>query len=201
MIITDGSGDGYQAKVDSNNHLHTEAVTTTQLKTACIRGDAFNFNTGAITLTSGNESAIGYFGYQGDDPFVITEILLILGAATGTLTSDGTVKIYRNPTGGTIVSNADPIEIAANRNFSSSKVVSGNMYKGAEGYTITGGDLFAESTRGSSFSGVIPFDAGPIIVEKANTLCVSWEPPTGNTSQVVKVAATGYVLTKDVLSD
>lgn len=196
IIIRDGSGNGHSAQVDNNHRLHVESVQHNQLFEASSTGDAFNFNTGAITLTTANESAVGYFDYQGDEPFVITEILFILGASTGG-SGDGLAKIYRNPTGGTIVSGAVPIEIAANRDFSSSKVVDGNMYKGAEGNTVTGGSIFAETTR-SSFGTVIVFDAGPIVVKKANTLACSWQPPTGNTSQSVKIAATGYVLTKDV---
>lgn len=198
MRIEDGAGSSYHAKVDSNNRLHIEGVSKDTLVDASYRGNAFNFNTGPVTLTSGNESAVGYFKYDGDLPFVITEILIIVGAATGTLSSDGTATIYRNPTGGTIVSGAVNVDVAANRNFSSSVVVSGDTYKGAEGNTLTGGTVFADTTRGSSFSGVIAFDAGPIVLNKGNSLGVSWEPPTGNTSQVVKVAATGYIASSDV---
>lgn len=198
MQISDGSGGGYSAKVDQNNRLHTEAVNRTALTEAVFQGEAFNFNTGAITLTTANESAVGYFKYDGDDPFVITEILAIIGATTGG-SGDGTLRIYRNPTGGTIVSGAVDIEIAANRDFSSSVVVSGDTYKGAEGNTLTGGTTFAETTR-SSFGTVISLDAAEIILKKGNSLGVSWEPPTGNTSQIVKIAATGYIYGSDVFA-
>lgn len=196
MIIKDGTGGGYGAKIDKNNRIHSEAVTRPALTAATYQGDAYNFNTGPITLTTGNESAIGHFTYNGDVPFVLTEILIIVGATTGGV-GDGTVHIYRNPLGGTIVDNALPVEIAANRDFSSSKVVDGDLFKGAEGYTTTGGTVFADSTR-SSFGTVITFDAAPILLRKGNSLSVTWTPPAGNTSQVVKVAATGYVSNSDV---
>lgn len=196
MILTDGSGGGYQAKIDLNKRLHVDSVARDIVSQAAIVGNAYNFNTGAITLTSANESAVGYFEYLGDDPFVISEILFIVGGTTGG-SGDGTARIYRNPTGGTIVSGAVDIEIAANRDFSSSKTVSANSYKGAEGNTITGGTLFADSSR-SSFGTVISFDAAPIVLKKGNTLCCSWQPPAGNTSQVVKIAATGFVEASDV---
>lgn len=198
MIISDGAGGGYRALVDRNNRLHTESVSRDALTEAVFQGKGFNFNTGAITLTSANESAIGYFKYNGDDPFVITEILYILGSTTGG-TGDGTATIYRNPTGGTIVTGAVNIDIAANRDFSSSTVVDGDTYKGAEGNTLTGGTVFANSSR-SSFGTVISFDAAEIILRKGNSLGVSWQPPSGNTSQVVKIAATGYVSTSDVFA-
>lgn len=198
MIIKDGAGGGFGALVDKNNRLHTEAVSREVLVEAVFQGDAFNFNTGAITLTTANESAVGYFKYEGDDPFVITEILFILGATTGG-SGDGTAVIYRNPTAGTIIDNAVDIDIAANRDFSSSKIIDGLTYKGAEGNTITGGTVFADTTR-SSFGTVISFDAAPLLLRKGNSLAVSWQPPAGNTSQVVKVAATGYVSTSDVFA-
>ena len=190
MIINDGAGTGAQARVDSLKRLHTDAKSTSILEYSALKGDAYNFNTGSMTLTTAGESAVGYFEYLDDAPFVIEEILFIIGATTGG-SGDGTAKIYRNPTGGTIVSGAVPIEVSANRDFSSSKQPVANMYKGAEGNTITGGTVFASSSR-SSFGTVITFDGGPIVLRKGNTLAVSWTPPTGNTSQTVKVAATGF---------
>ena len=190
MIINDGAGTGAQARVDNLNRLHTDTKSTSILEYSALKGDAYNFNTGSMTLTTAGESAVGYFQYLDDAPFVIEEILFVIGGTTGG-SGEGTAKIYRNPTGGTIVSGAVPIEVAANRDFSSSKQPVANMYKGAEGNTITGGTVFASTSR-SSFGTVITFDGGPIVLRKGNTLAVSWTPPTGNTSQTVKVAATGF---------
>lgn len=190
MIINDGTGTGAQAKVDSLNRLHTDAKSTSILEYSSLQGDAYNFNTGSMTLTTAGESAVGYFQYLDDAPFVIEEILFIIGITTGG-SGEGTAKIYRNPTGGTIISGAVPIEVSANRDFSSSKQPVANMYKGAEGNTITGGSIFASTTR-SAFSTVITFDGGPIVLRKGNTLAVSWTPPAGNTSQTIKIAATGF---------
>ena len=190
MIINDGAGTGAQARVDNLNRLHTDTKSTSILEYSALKGDAYNFNTGSMTLTTAGESAVGYFQYLDDAPFVIEEILFVIGGTTGG-SGEGTAKIYRNPTGGTIVSGAVPIEVAANRDFSSSKQPVANMYKGAEGNTIIGGTVFTSTSR-SSFGTVITFDGGPIVLRKGNTLAVSWTPPTGNTSQTVKVAATGF---------
>lgn len=198
MIIKDGAGGGYGALVDKNNRLHTESVAREVLTEAVFQGDGYNFNTGEMTLTSANESAVGYFNYTGDSPFVITEIIFIVGSTAGG-SGQGEAKIYRNPTGGTIVDNAVPIDVSANRDFSSSKTIDGLIYKGAEGYTTTGGTIFADSTR-TSFGAVITFDAAPVILRKGNSLSVSWTPPAGNTSQTVKIAATGYMSTSDVFA-
>ena len=205
MRIDDGSGGGYKAKVDENFRLHTESVTRDVLSEAIFKGEAFNFNTGAVTITGGgNEGAIGYFKYNGSDPFVIREILLIVGSASGTVTTDPSVRIYSNPTGGDIVTNAVPIEIGANRDFSSQLQVEGDTFKGSAsgtGDSLTGGSLFAESSRSGTFTGVIAFDAGEIILRKGNSLGVTWETGTGSTSQTVKLASTGYILGSDVFVD
>ena len=198
MIVQDGTGSGYKAKVDENFRVHTEGVTRSALTEAVFQGEAFNFNTGSMVLTSANESAIGYFKYNGADPFVVKEILFIIGATTGG-SGDGTARIYKNPTGGTIVTNALAVETAENRDFSSSITVEGDLYKGAEGYTTTGGTTFADTAR-SSFGTVITFDAGEIILRKGNSLAVTWAPPTGNTSQSAKIAATGYIAGSDVFA-
>jgi hypothetical protein len=198
MIIKDGAGKGYSALVDENNRLHTESVSRDVLTEAVFQGDAYNFNTGNITLTTANESAVGYFQYTGDAPFVITEIIFIVDGTTGGV-GEGTARVYRNPTGGTIVDNALAVEVSANRDFSSSKTVEGLIYKGAEGATTVGGTIFADSSR-SSFGTVITFDAAPIILKKGTALSISWQPPAGNTSQIVKIAAIGYVSSSDVFA-
>lgn len=196
--IIDGTGSGYKSKVDSNNRLHVRAVSSTELSNAALQGEAYNVSTGAITLTSANESAVGYFKYNGTDPVVIKEILVIINPSTGG-SGVGTIKIKKNPTGGTIISNAVPIPTASNRDFSSAKTLDGLIYKGVEGDTITGEtEDFAVSTRDAAFSGVLAFDAATIVLRKGNTLAITFEPATGNTSQTIVVAGTIYVDTATV---
>ena len=196
--IIDGTGSGRKAKVDSNNRLHVRAVSSTELSNAVLHGEAYNVSTGAITLTSGNESAVGYFKYDGDDPIIIKEILVIINPSTGGAGAS-TIKIKKNPTGGTIISNAVTVSTASNRDFSSAKSIDGSLYKGVEGDTITGEtEDFAISTRDAAFSGVLSFDAAPIALRKGNTLAITFEPATGNTSQTIVVAGTIYVDTATV---
>lgn len=42
--IKDGTGNGYEAKVNSSNQLHTRSVLITPLHDAALRGDAFSWN-------------------------------------------------------------------------------------------------------------------------------------------------------------
>jgi len=189
LQIEDGTGNAYRAKVDSTKRLHTDSVARTEREQAALLGNCYNVSTGPITLTSANASAVFYFCYEGSVPFVIEEILVILGGTTGG-SGDATVEILKNPSAGTLVSNAVAVDTNENRDFSSSQVITGNLYKGAEGYTITDGVNFAKTTR-NSFGTVISFDAAPIVLRKGNSIAVRYTPPASNTSQSCTVAMTG----------
>jgi hypothetical protein len=188
MKINDGTGGGFQVKVDSNNRLHIDGVVRNEREQAALVGNCYNINTGPLTMTTANESAVFYIKYDDPFPLVIEEILIILGGTTNGV-GDAEVEILKNPTAGTIISNAVPVDTAENRDFSSSKVIGADIYKGAEGYTLTDGTSFAKTTR-NSFGTVILFDSAPIILRKGNALGIRYTPPAGNTSQSVTVALT-----------
>lgn len=196
ITIKDGSGKGYETKVDRNQRLHTDAVSRSQLEQAALVSDSYNLNTGAITLTSANESGIFYIKNNENKPLVISEILVIVGATTGG-SGDAICEIIKNPTTGTVVSNATNVDTAENRNFGSAKTLTANIYKGAEASTITDGTTFASTTR-SAFGTLISFDAASIVLEKGNSLAVTYQPPAGNTSQIVRVAITAFLESADV---
>jgi hypothetical protein len=195
--ILDGTGDGFEAKVDKDFRLHTQAVSRTELTQSILKGDGYNLSTGVVTLTSTTESALGYVKNEGDEPLVFSEILVIINPSSGG-TGNGIIRIKRNPTAGTIITNADTNVTAANRNFASSKTIDGIIYKGGEGLTITDGSDFAISTRDAAFSGVLAFDAAPIVLEKGSTLAVTFQPASGNVSQSVVLAGTGFVETGEI---
>ena len=186
--IENGVGNGYRAKVDSTFRLHTDAVSRSEREQAVLLGNCFNISTGPVTLTSANASAVFYMCYEGEVPFVIEEILVILGGTTGGA-GDALIEILKNPSTGTIVSNAVAVNTNTNRDFSSSNVLSGSFYKGTEADTITNGDTFAKTTR-NSFGTVVAFDGAPIVLRKGNSIAIKYTPPAGNTSQTCTVAMT-----------
>ena len=105
------------------------------------------------------------------------------------------VTLLKNPTTGTVITNAVPVSAASNRDFSSSTQLNALAYKGAEGDTLTNGETFAITTRDASFSGVVSFDAAPIVLRRGNSIGIKFDPAAGNTSQTVTVAGTIYVET------
>lgn len=150
--IDDGTGSGSQSRVDENNRLHVHAVNVTEVVHASEQGGAVNINTGYIPLASptliGTENAILYFVNNEQRDFVVEAVALgndggaVANAAT-TFTGRPYIELVRNPTGGTIVSGAVDVDYNENRDFGSSRVLAGTVYKGAAGNTLTGGDVIA----------------------------------------------------------
>lgn len=189
-VIKDGTGTGNVAKVDENNRLYTLSVSEGYSIEATRIGQNYNLNTGEITLTSANKSAVAYLKNNSDKDFVIEKVLVILGASTGG-TGDLRVDLVKNPTAGTIVSGANNFDVIENRNFGSNKALEGLTYKGAEASTITDGDLFADTTRTTAGT-VVSFDSDVIFIPRGSSIGVEVTPQSSNTSMGVKVAIIGF---------
>lgn len=189
--ILDGSGNGYRAKVDSNKRLHTYSVTETSSAYASESGNAYNFNTGSITLTSASKSGVFYLKNNGDNPIVIETLFYILGNSTGG-SGNVIVTVRRNPTAGTLISGATDMEMPGiNRNFGSNKSLSVYAYKGAEGSTVTDGTKVIESILNQTAQRVA-ITAGDIILPKGASISIEITPATGNTSLACEFAASCY---------
>lgn len=199
--IEDGSGKGYRAQVDSDHRLHVNSVTRSQSEQAALLGEAYNLSTGVVELTSGSKSCIAYMKYNGIDPFVIKEIIIIPSDSTGG-SGNALIEVRRNPTGGTVVDDAIAFPSIQNRDFSSSNSVNNDadIFKGSELSTLTGGDSFASTTR-SNFDTPINLDSANIILRKGNSVGVCITPPTSNTYQTWVVAIIGFVETSTVSGD
>ena len=59
-MIRDGSGKGNLAKVNNNQRLYTRAVTQAEEVLSNENGDAFNINTGIVTLTDSVNTPLLY---------------------------------------------------------------------------------------------------------------------------------------------
>lgn len=139
-IIEDATGTGSKAKVDLNNRLRTHAVTEAESLHAAETGNAYNINTGLISVTG--DSTLFYYKNTGTRDFVVEAIAI--GSFEGlTHTDDPYITLVRNPTGGDLISDATAVAMNQNRNFGSTKTTSGNFYKGKVGGTLTGGDDIA----------------------------------------------------------
>ena len=194
VVRIGGSTGGNIVKVDTSQRLHTLAVTVTEDERASVAGDAYNINTGVITLTSANESGVFYFKNNEDRDFDTTALVFAFGASAS---GSGEIQIMveKNPTGGTVVSDASAVAINSNRNFGSSKTLTADVFKGAEGKTFTGADedhimVFANaSTR-------FQFDIVDTLT-KGDSMGILVTPPASNTSMKMYVALLGHLNAPD----
>jgi hypothetical protein len=186
MFIEDGKGSGKLAHVDSSQRLTTFATTESEQAFESFNGNAYNINTGAVTLTTAGESAVFYMKNTSTNTWVTETLFYLLGNSTSG-TGDMDVTVERNPTGGTIVTNAVAVDINANRNFGSSNTLTGDFYKGVEGDTLTGGTDAVFSIFGS-YPARAAIDVGTIIMPPGSSIGVLVDCPASNTSQRVAVA-------------
>jgi hypothetical protein len=186
-VIQDGKGTKNLAKVDGEGRLHTESVVQTFAEKVAFDGDSYNINTGTINLTSANTSGTLYMKNTGSENIVITAFFYLLGNTNGT--GDTLVRVFRNPTTGTLISGGTAIT-PVNRNFGSAKALSATVLKGAEGDTVTNGTVVVESLF--SGQGRQTVAVGAIILVPGNTIAFTIKPPTGNTSMDVQFAMAVY---------
>lgn len=186
-----GVGVRYPQAVDSSGHALTRAVTESEQLEALEIGEAYNINTGNITITAA--SGILYFKNDEVDPFVVSAIAL--GVGTGTTSDIGEVTVYRNPTAGTLISGASAVDMNQNRNTGSSKSLKSTTlaYKGASGNTITDGNAIAllyQGTSGRLFANV------DLEVARGGSIAIHYDPKLSSGNCKVYAALIGYVKTK-----
>ena len=109
----------------------------------------------------------------------ITAIAVGFGASAGGSGDPNLITIIRNPSLGTIVSNATDVDINSNRNYGSTNVLSVDAYKGATGSTMTDGVdhiLFYQGSSGRLFA---PIEEQ---LPPTKSIGVKITPQSGNTS-------------------
>jgi hypothetical protein len=198
-ILTDGYS-GRTQRVNTKNQAEVAAVTLTQEEEALREGVFFNLNTEAITLTSSNTSAVFYLKNNETRDLILKALFYIVGSSTGGA-GDTTWVGYLNPTSGTIIDNATAVGINANRNAGSSRELEADVYKGAEGYTISGGYKILSSRINQPAVRVteaLRAILNPIevllLIPKKKSFALTYTPATGNTNVNIEVAAATYLI-------
>ena len=192
--VQDGTGQGFTAKVDKTNRLLTRSASQNHASEETALGNGYNFNTGSITLTSANKSALVYAQNGETDPLVITGFFYLIGESTSG-SGNMLIQVERNPTGGTITSGTDQAPV--NRNFSSSNTLSNSTFKkGAEVFMLTGGTVCVETLLPNEGQGRHSILVDDIILGPGDAIGITITPAGSNTSQAVMVAMSIY---KEVL--
>lgn len=194
FVIENGVGNATKAFVDDNHRLHTRSVAEPSQGEAAITGNSYNLNTGSITLTTANESALAYIKNNGERPIHIESVGYLIGNSTGGV-GDLLVTLLRNPSSGSIITNATPLDVNINKNFSSQKSLTVDAYKGVEGATFTSGEQAYFSLLPRSGNPYL-INTGKIVLGKGASIGVKIRPQVGNTLMDMQVffAVTDYDL-------
>ena len=188
-FIQDGTGSGYRARVNSDNHLHTRAISESGGTDAALAGNLYNINTETINLTSANASALLYMKNTDTVPWIVNRVFYNAGPSTGG-TGDFLAEVIANPSAGTLVSGGSALT-PHNLNFGSSKELVGTVLKGAEGSTITDGTVRVSTIIPVAGARVlISFDS--IILEPGSSIAVRITPQSGNSSMDIQVGFNLY---------
>lgn len=184
--IKDGSNGDVMA-VDGNNRAHVHAYTSTEEHQANINGDAYNLNTGVITLTDAADTPIMYVKNTDSKDLVIEAIAVGVGPTTGGSGGIPKITVIRNPKTGTIITSTPTnVDIKSNRNYGSAKTGENiTAYKGATGDTMTDGDdhiIFFQASSGRLFATIEE------ILPQGTSMGVKFDPQASNTSQDVYCA-------------
>jgi hypothetical protein len=132
---------GDKAKVDSNGRLLTSSTSLTRYEESSADGRAFNVNTEYIrSITSAGDNGILYLKNTNEKDLAIEAWFWgVENLSGGTPTGNPILKAYFNPTGGTLISDANAANIV-NRNGGSSETFEDVIAYQASGTgkTITG---------------------------------------------------------------
>jgi hypothetical protein len=187
-IIKDGAA-GYTAKVNRKNQLWTHAVTLPAAQESESEGNAWMLTTSVLTIT--NDATIGYLKNTTDLEFIVEGIVINMGSGI-TYTDQPIIEVYKNPTGGDVISDALPMGLLQNRNFGFSDTFSGDVFSGKVGGTLTGGDgIMAKSIILKEGRTVLP--ANFILPKQASIGAKLIINGTGSASMFASIS--GYFLT------
>ena len=190
FTLRSGTGNGKEASVDDNNRLLVNAITENIENHITEYDGKFNISTGTLKLTSANPSAVLYFKNNEVYDYSLGSVIYNLGSSTGG-TKEAQCDVYFHVTGGTIVSNATPVDIIANHNLGSSRTLDAHAYKGAQGATYVADEYAISSLIKPGNRAVVSL--GQVIIPRGESIVVAITPPAGNTDMDLQVALSGYL--------
>lgn len=135
--IQDGTGTKYKVKIDSENRLYVKSITESEFDHATSKGEAYNINTEFITVTGSSETPLLYLKNNEDKDLVLAAWFIGTDNSSGTATRLSLMRVYSNPTTGTIISSGTDLT-PVNRLIGSSNELNVDVKKGGDGFTVSG---------------------------------------------------------------
>lgn len=171
-IIVDGTGKGYQARVDDDNLLRTKSVSVPQVTQYAETGDTYILSSGYINITdTGTDNAIYYFKNTSTDRDYHLEFLRTCNDQPGHW------RLIKNPTTGTIF-NTPTSRTPVNSSFQSNNLISALSYTGADSETFTDGTEVATWIQPGPGHSIQEFQGG-LDLGAGQAMGITYKPTSG----------------------
>lgn len=205
MRIEDGGGSNGAVKVDYKQRLDVHATTREEEELSILEGRGVQVNSGWISSLADGESALLYAknnegGFISGLPqdFHFTRIFVGLGISSN-FNGRAELIVYRNPTGGTIVSGATAVTTKSNQNFGSNEPFDDLLiYEGSNGLTLTGGTEHARFALSTSTTQATRFAVGVNwIMPRGASIGMSIDPDISSGTVEAYVGIVGFYVPRD----
>ena len=187
-MLKDGTGQGFRARIDQNNRIATNTIVGSRELDATEDGNAYQIVSARVTLTTANPSGLLYIQNLDSTSFVLDRVVFLWGSSTGGAGNDLGFQTQRNPTGGTLISNAVAAGVS-NSNHASAKTPNSLQYRGVEGDTLTGGTGVTLPLKDTGGRQLFPLNR---VLGQGSSIGWVVTPPSGNTSLDVVIVAHMY---------
>ena len=179
--IEDGAGSGYRVKVNKNNRAETFSISSSQISEVSRRtGQSFIITSDFVALTTtGSFSGLLYIKNNNSNKDVYIDKIRVCG--TGSAMNAMQCKFFKNPTTGTLISDAnDGIAVASD--LGSSELFDGLVYAASgDGKTVTNGTQFSQFTIHLPGHTIQEYD-GALIIPGGSSMAIAVQPGAATTA-------------------
>jgi hypothetical protein len=179
--IEDGTGTGNRASVNENNKLNTFAISEPEIAEISERtGEAFIITSDFVALTTtGSFSGIVYIKNTNTSKQLFIDKVRVCG--TGSSMGSMQCVFYKNPTTGTLISDAnDGIVVASN--LGSTVTFTGTIYAASgDAKTVTDGTQFSQFTIHLPGHTIQEYD-GALIIPGGSSMAIAVQPSYATTA-------------------
>lgn len=173
--IQDGTGKGFRAAVNENKRLETFSITESRIADVSNReGRSFLLTSDFISLTTtGSFNGMMYIKNTDTSKIVFIDKIRVCG--TGSSGNYAQVKFYKNPTTGTLISDANA-GISVPAHLGSQEIFPGLIYAASgDGKTVTDGTQMSQFTLHTPGHTIQEYD-GMIIIPGGSALAIVVKP-------------------------
>jgi hypothetical protein len=179
--LEDGTGSGSRVKVTSDNRLETFSITESRMADISLRnGKAFIITSDFVALTTtGAFNGMLYIKNTDTSRDLFVDKVRVCG--TGTSMNAMQCKFYKNPTTGTLISDAND-GIVVPSNLGSNEVFTGDIYAASgDAKTVTNGTQFSQFTIHLPGHTIQEYD-GALIIPGGSALAIAVQPSAATTA-------------------